>query len=67
MNKRRVSEERIVGVLKEAEAGMPMEELCRRIGTSGATCHCGKAKDWGLGLNEARRLRQQFFSDGQPN
>ena len=33
----RFSEEQIVGVLKEAEAGVPMKDLCRRIGISEAT------------------------------
>jgi putative transposase len=38
----RFSEEQIVGVLKEAEAGVPMKELCRRIGMSEATFITGR-------------------------
>ena len=40
----RFSEEQIVGVLKEAEAGVPMKDLCRRIGISTATFYHWKAK-----------------------
>ena len=39
MKKSWFSEERIVGVLKEAEAGVPVGELCRRLGVSGVTLY----------------------------
>ena len=38
----RFSEEQIVGVLKEAEAGVPMKDLCRRVGISTPTFYHGK-------------------------
>lgn len=53
----RFSDEQIVGVLKEAEAGTKVSELCRRYGMSGATFYSWRGKYAGLDISEMRRLR----------
>ena len=58
MKKSRFSEEQIVGTLKEAEAGVPVADLCRKAGISDVTFYRWKAKDGGLEVNDARRLKQ---------
>jgi putative transposase len=59
------NKEQIVGVLKEAEAGVPMKDLCRRIGISEATFYHWKAKYGGLEVSETRRLRQLEEENGR--
>lgn len=52
------SEEQIIGVLKEAEAGAKTADLARRHGVSEATIYNWKGKYGGLEVSEARRLRE---------
>ena len=52
------TEEQIIGVLKEGEAGVATAELCRQHGISPATYYKWKARYGGLDVSEARRLRQ---------
>jgi putative transposase len=54
----RFSEEQIIAILKEAEAGTKVTELCRRHGISDATFYTWRSKYGGLELSEMRRLRQ---------
>lgn len=57
MKKSRFTEEQIVGFLKQAEAGMPVAELCRQHGFSDASFYKWRAKFGGMEASDARRLR----------
>lgn len=57
MKRKRFSEEQIIGILKEAEAGAVVTELCRKHGMSSPTFYAWKAKYGGLEVSEARRLK----------
>jgi len=57
MKRKQFSEEQIIGILKEAEAGAVVTELCRKHGLSSATYYAWKAKYGGLEVSDARRLR----------
>src|SRR3954471_10104954 len=56
MKRSRYTEEQIIGILKEQEAGVPVAELCRKHGMSDATFYNWKSKYGGLEVSEARRL-----------
>lgn len=58
MRKKRFSEEQIIGVLKAAEAGMAVKEVCRQRGVTEATYYRWKKKFGGMEVSEAKRLRQ---------
>lgn len=58
MKRKRFSEEQIIKVLKEAEAGAKPADLCRRHGISEATYYNWKAKYSGMTVSDARRLRE---------
>jgi putative transposase len=57
MKRSRYTEEQIIGILKEQEAGTPVAELCRTHGMSDATFYTWKSKYGGLEVSEAKRLR----------
>ncbi len=59
MKRTRFSEEQIIGVLKEAEAGAKTADLARRHGVSEATIYNWKSKYGGLEVSDARRLESE--------
>lgn len=57
MKRKRFSDEQIIALLKEVEAGAKVGETCRRHGVSVATYYSWKSKYGGLGISELRRLK----------
>ena len=58
MKKKRFSEAQIVKVLKEAEAGVPVADLCRQHGFSKSSFYQWKAKYGGMDISSLRRLKE---------
>jgi putative transposase len=57
MRKSRFSEEQIIGILKEHQAGMPVADLCRKHGISDATLYTWRSKYGGMEVSDARKLK----------
>jgi putative transposase len=57
MKRSRFSDEQIIGILKEHQAGLSALELCRKYGISDATFYTWRKKYGGMEVSEARRLK----------
>ena len=57
MKRSRFSEEQIIGILKEHQAGMTPAELCRKHGISDATFYTWRKKYGGMDVSDAKRLK----------
>lgn len=57
MKRSRFTEEQIIAILKEHEAGVPVAELCRKHGVSNASVYKWKARYGGMEVSEAKRLK----------
>ena len=57
MKKRRYTEEQIIGFLREADAGVPVKELCRKHGFSEASYYLWRGKFGGMEVSDAKRLK----------
>ena len=58
MKKSRYTESQIFQILKEAEAGMPVAEVCRKHGMSSATFYSWRSKYGGMDASSMRRLKE---------
>lgn len=56
--KKRFTEAQIVGFLREADAGIPVKELCRQHGFSDASYYLWRSKFGGMSVSDAKRLKE---------
>ena len=56
--KKRFTEEQIIGFLREADAGLPIKELCRQHGFSEASYYLWRNKFGGMSVSDAKRLKE---------
>ena len=64
--KKRFSEAQIIGFLREAEAGLPGKDLCRRHGFSEASYYLWRTKFGGMNVSDAKRLKELGAENSRP-
>ena len=65
MRRSRFSDEQIIGILKEHQAGLSAVELCRKYGVSDATFYKWRSKYGGMDVSEAKRLKSLEEENGK--
>ena len=65
MKRSKWSTEKIISILKEADAGVPAAELCRKYGMSDATFYNWRKRYGGMEVSEAKRLRELEAENGK--
>lgn len=65
--KKRFMEAQIVGLLREAEAGLPVKDLCRKHGFSEASCYLWRSKFGSMSVSDAKRLKVLEIENGRLN
>ena len=65
MKRSRFSDEQIIGILKEHQAGLSATELCRKYGVSDATLYKWRSKYGGMDVSEAKRLKALEEENGK--
>lgn len=65
MKRSRFSDEQIIGILKEHQAGLSATELCRNYGVSDATFNKWRSKYGGMDVSEAKRLKSLEEENGK--
>ena len=63
--KKRFTEAQIVGFLREADAGIPIKELCRKHGFSDASYYLWRSKFGGMSVSDAKRLKELETENGR--
>lgn len=58
MKRSKYTTEQIIGALKQAQGGVKVEDICRRLGISKNTFYAWRTKFSGMEINEAKRLRE---------